>query len=438
MTDGGSGSSPSLGVVIPTLNEAEYLPSLLADLDALAAELDLGAAELHVVVSDGGSTDATRELARAAGATVVVTRRGRAHQMNAGARVLTTPWLLFLYADSRLPSPARACLVERLADDAKKGPAYFRFSLDGDGWFWRAIEVGQSLRERVTGLAYGDQGLLVNRSDLDAVGGYSAIPLLEDVAMMRALRAHGNVERLSAALPTSPRRFQEEGRWRAWFRNTAVMALALIGVPPERLASLYPARGATDSDGRITLAFAKAPTPGKVKTRLAARIGPTAAADLYATMASETMQRLRSSAYDLYACYDPPSSAAEVQAWLGEGVTLTPQADGDLGHRMWCALRDGLEMASQVCVVGTDVPELDAAIVEEAFEGLSRADVVIGPADDGGYYLLALKRPVRELFEDIPWSTSKVLARTLDVAHELDLTVRTLKTLRDIDTIDDL
>ena len=80
-------------------------------------------------------------------------------------------------------------------------------------------------------------------------------------------------------------------------------------------------------------------------------------------------------------------------------------ADGDLGHRMWCALRDGLEVANQVCVVGTDGPDLDAALVEEAFDGLSKADVVIGPATDGGYYLLAIQRPIPELFEGIPWST---------------------------------
>jgi len=427
----GLDSSPRLGVVIPTLNEADYLPSLLNDLADLALDLD-------VVVCDGGSTDATREIARAAGATVCVARRGRAHQMNAGSRVLTTPWLLFLHADSRLPSVARQCLTARLADASKTQPAYFRFSLDGAGWSWRVIEFGQGLRERVTGLAYGDQGLLVRRVDLDAVGGFPSLPILEDVVLMRALRGRGEVERLPATLPTSPRRFEEEGRGWAWFRNTVVMVLAFWGASPERLSGLYPARGSTSPAGRITLAFAKAPTPGKVKTRLAAGIGAHAAADLYATMARETMDRLRSSAYELYACFDPPSSASQVQAWLGEDVTLTPQTDGDLGNRLWCAVRDGLEVASQVCVVGTDIPGLDAALVEEAFEGLSEADVVIGPAEDGGYYLLALKLPVPDLFENIPWSTSKVLNRTLDVAHELGLKVQTLRTLKDIDTVDDL
>ncbi len=431
MKNGGAEASRRLGVVIPTLNEAEYLPSLLADLAELSVEHD-------VVICDGGSTDATRELARASGATVVVARRGRAHQLNAGHRVLTTPWLLFLHADSRLPSPARECLAHRLADRAETRPGYFRFSLDGSGWFWRFIELGQFLRERITGLAYGDQGLLVRRADLEAVGGYPEVPLLEDVAILRTLRARGPLQRLPATLPTSPRRFREEGQWRAWFRNIGVMARALLGAAPEQLVASYPTRGATAPAGRLALAFVKAPRPGEVKTRLASSIGAEVAAALYSSMASSAMERLRSSAYELVVCYDPPSAASEVQSWLGDDVTLSPQADGDLGRRMFCALRDGLEMASQACVVGTDVPDLDAALVEEAFERLSDADLVIGPAADRGYYLLALRRPIPELFEGIPWSTSEVLDRTLHVAQGLDLAVCTLRTLRDVDTVADL
>ena len=431
MTSTGRASPKCLGVVIPTLNEAEYLPSLLADLAQLTTEHE-------VVVCDGGSTDATRELARAGGATVVVARRGRAHQMNAGARVLDTPWLLMMHADSRLPSAARECLVRRLADASETRPGYFRFRLDGEDWFWRFIELGQYLRERITGLAYGDQGLLVRRVDLEAVQGYPVIPLLEDVALVRTLCARGPVERLPAPLPTSPRRFQEEGRWRAWFRNTGVLAMTLLGVAPGKLAGFHPTRGTTAPAGRLALAFTKAPRPGEVKTRLAVGIGEEAAADLYATMASDAMDRLRSPAYDLFVCYDPPSAASEVQAWLGDGITLTPQASGNLGHRLWSAVRDGLEIATQVCVVGTDVPDLDDALVKEAFDELSEADVVIGPAADGGYYLLALQRPIPELFEDIPWSTPEVLDRTLDVARKLGLTVHTLRTLRDVDTVADL
>ena len=155
-------------------------------------------------------------------------------------------------------------------------------------------------------------------------------------------------------------------------------------------------------------------------------------------MASDAVERLRCPAYDLVVCYDPATAAAEVRAWLGEDVTLMPQVAGDLGHRMRCALDAALEVASEACVVGTDVPDLTAGLVEEAFEGLSNADLVIGPAEDGGYYLLALKRPIPELFEGVPWSTAEVLSRTLAAARRLGLEARTLETLRDVDTLDDL
>lgn len=431
MTADDSTKAPSLGIVVPTLNEAEHLPALLRDL----AELPV---PHRVVIADGGSSDETRDLARRAGATVIVARRGRAHQMNAGARVVGSPWLLFLHADCLLPAPAREVLAHRLAAGDDHRPAYFRFSLNGTGWFWRFIEFGQSLRERLTGLAYGDQGLLVRGSDFDAVGGFPAIPILEDVALLRALRSRSRIERLPACLPTSPRRFQEEGRWRSWIRNTSLISLAFAGVDPKRLAPLYPIRGSHPPSGRLALVFAKAPTPGRVKTRLAAGIGDEAAAQVYSEMASRLVRCLVSPAYDLLVCYDPPEEAEQVREWLGDEVALMPQDEGDLGQRMFGALGTALGLATEACVVGTDAPDLSAAILEEAFDRLSEADLVIGPAEDGGYYLLGLKHPWPELFQDIPWSTPRVLDRTLEAARGLGLKVHTLVTLADVDTVEDL
>ena len=420
-----------LGVVVPTLNEAEHLPALLDDLGELAVPH-------RVVVADGGSTDATRELARRAGATVIVAHRGRAHQMNAGARVASSRWLLFLHADSRLTVEARQCLTRRLLGGATTNPAYFRFSLEGRGWFWRFIELGQSLRERVTGLAYGDQGLLVRSQDFDALGGFPPIPVMEDVALVRALRSRFQVDQLSARLPISTRRFVEEGRWRAWARNVRLIALFSLGVDPDRLARLYPPRRSAPPAGRIALAFAKAPTPGTVKTRLATGIGAEAAARLYSEIASGVVKRLSSPSFDLWICYDPPQAATEIQAWFGEGVAPIPQEEGDLGNRMQAALTAALIVARKACVVGTDVPGLEAGIVDEAFERLEEADVVIGPAGDGGYYLLAVKQVFPELFSEIPWSTSQVMEYTLAAAESSGLKVQTLITLDDVDRPEDL
>ena len=233
----------TLGVVIPTINEADHLPALLADL----AEVRL---PLHVVVSDGGSDDETLDLARAAGATCMSGRRGRAAQMNAGARALDTPWILFLHADSRLPPASRAALAASLRSDHGPAAAYFPFRLCGRGWFWRLVEAGQRLRERLTGLVYGDQGLLVRREVFEAVGGYPELPLMEDVEMVRRLRRSGGIERLPGPLLTSPRTYRRLGRWRVWLRNGVAISFYLAGVAPQRLLRWYPERAHAPDRGR--------------------------------------------------------------------------------------------------------------------------------------------------------------------------------------------
>lgn len=431
-----------MGVVIPTLNEEAYLPSLLSDLGHLSARP-------RVVVCDGGSVDRTRELARGAGAVVVRGPRGRAAQLNRGAQALDTPWLLFLHADTRL-SPQAAGALERWLDSADEGTAaHFGFALEGKSLFWRFIELGQAIRERLYGLVYGDQGLVVNRMLFDAVGGYPEEPLMEDVVLVRKLRRAGRLERIPETLVTSPRRYEREGRWKGWLRNTALITLHLAGVPARRLRRWYPDEpgfgrppGRTDPrapDDRVLLVFAKNPVPGRVKTRLAAEIGHEEAARVYRRMGREVVDRIRGGPYRVVVCFDPPGSRQAVTRWLGAGdLTLLPQAPGGLDARLESAFDAAFRTASSVCVIGTDAPGLTRSHVEEAFRALDRADVVIGPAEDGGYYLLALSRPAPQLFRNIPWSTEDVLEATLERAREAGLRAACLDTLLDVDTAADL
>jgi rSAM/selenodomain-associated transferase 2 len=221
-----------IGVVIPTLDEEQRLPGLLGDLRCLA-----GAVPLDVVVADGGSSDATAAAAARGGARVLATSRGRAHQLNAGAAAARGEWLLFLHADSRLPPAARRALLAALVDEPDLGAAVFRFAIDLPGPWKRFIELGQALRQRLYGLPYGDQGLLVRRTLFQAVGGYADLPLLEDVALIRALRRRGvAIRTLPAALVTSGRRYRAHGVLRTWLLNVALISLYLIGVPARRLA----------------------------------------------------------------------------------------------------------------------------------------------------------------------------------------------------------
>ncbi len=450
--DGGGGPAgpPLLGVVIPTLDEGAFLPALLEDLSLLPFPH-------RVVVADGGSVDDTRGAARAGGARVVEAPRGRARQMNAGAAVVAGPWLLFLHADSRMPPGTREALTRWLQAPPPARSGHFRFRLEAGTPGRGVIEGGQRLRERLTGLAYGDQGLLVARDRFQALGGFPDLPLMEDVEMVRRLRRSGGLDPIPAPLVTSGRRYREEGWLRAMARNGSLLLLHGVGVPAERLARRYPPRrsapippgegGAADPSApghRTLLVFARAPRAGEVKTRLAASVGEDRALRIYRRMGREAVDRLRGGPWRTVLCFDPPNGEAleAVSSWLGpEDLSFLPQSRGDLGVRLQEAFRTGFRSGGPVCVVGTDIPGLDRDRVEEAFrrvEAPGGPDVVLGPATDGGYYLLATRSPAPGLFREIPWSTDEVRRLTLERAAALGLGVEELPPLSDVDRAEDL
>lgn len=420
-----------LGIVVPTLDEGDRLPLLLEDLAGLRLPH-------RVVVADGGSTDGTPSRARGAGAVVVHAPRGRGMQMNAGAAHLDAPWLLFLHADSRLPPGSARVLEEWLASARAGAAAHFRFRLEGPGVRLRLLEIGQRLRERLTGLTYGDQGLVIDAQRFRSVGGFPPIPLFEDVAMVRRLRRAGALEALNAPLPTSPRRYRREGVVRGIARNAALVTLYLAGVSPARLAAWYRPEPSA-AVPRTLVVFARAPVRGRVKTRLAAGIGSRRALEIYRELGRRVVDQVRGGPWRTVICHDPPGSTGQMTAWLGSrGVEFAPQSPGNLGERMEHAMAWALAPGGRACIIGTDAPEVDASVVEAAFRALDQADVVYGPALDGGYYLVALSSPASFLFEDIPWGTGEVLARSLERAREGGLRPHLLHPLQDIDTAADL
>ncbi len=190
---------------------------------------------------------------------------------------------------------------------------------------------------------------------------------------------------------------------------------------------------------RRLLVFLKYPTPGQVKTRLAAHLGDEAAAEIYRACAELTLLRLRAFQKEIVLCVDPPEAMDEAREWLGSAWTLRPQHGLTLGERLSEAMGDVVKDGAQrVIVIGTDSPWLSAPEIEQAFAALERTDVVIGPTEDGGYYLLGLAKPVPELFEDIPWSTSGVYQRTLEKVRALGLHAHPLRRGYDVDRLEDL
>lgn len=184
----------------------------------------------------------------------------------------------------------------------------------------------------------------------------------------------------------------------------------------------------------------KLPRPGAVKTRLAAGIGPEAAASVYRRLAEAALEATAPARgeYERLVFFDPPDALAAMREWL-PGVRLLPQSGEDLGARMADAFaRAFARGARRVAIVGTDVPGVSRSAVGEALDALDAADVVLGPCEDGGYYLLALKAPRPSLFDGIAWSTPGVAAQTRARAAAAELAVRDLPVLRDVDTLEDL
>lgn len=429
------GRDADLGVVVPALDEAESLPGLLADL----AQLRLAR---QVVVVDGGSRDATAAAARAGGAWVTRSRRGRARQLNAGAAFLESRWLLFVHADARMGGKALRAVERHVAEDRRQA-GHFAFAIAHSHPFYRLIEAGQRIRERCLGLVYGDQGLLIRRDLFWAAGGYPDQPLMEDVVLNRRLAAGGQLARLPARVRTSARRYEEEGRGRALARNASLIGRFLAGADPAGLARRYPARRlpgavcpAPSGPPATLLIFAKAPRPGHVKTRLARTWGAAAAAEAYGRLGRQVVGRLASAPAQIILCFDPPGSEDEIRAWLGgRGArAFMPQGDGDLGDRMARTTAAAFgQGARAVVVVGTDAPAVGAGAVARALDALRSADVVIGPSSDGGYYLIGLAAPQPGLFRDMPWSTERVFRETTNRCAELGLRVTCLPVESDVD-----
>ncbi len=185
--------------------------------------------------------------------------------------------------------------------------------------------------------------------------------------------------------------------------------------------------------------FAKAPFPGKVKTRMQPHLSPEQALMLYRAMGEDLVAQLGDSPhYDFCVYYAPSESREAVASWLGTSLALCPQRAGNLGERMAAAFQESLQHYQRVVIIGCDLPTLTEQEVRNAFGALEDADLVLGPTEDGGYYLIGLKQYHPVVFEDIHWSSEAVLAQTLERARQAGLTVHLLPKQRDLDTYADL
>jgi len=218
-----------LSVVIPALNEAGDIAEAVRSAAAGGAE---------VIVVDGGSADGTPESAAAAGATVLHSSPGRAHQLGVGAGRARGEAVLFLHADTRLP-PAWTRGVEQALADPRVAGGCFRLRFDPPTRALAVVAWGVRLRVALFGLPYGDQALFVRRQVLERIGGVPQVPIMEDLDLVRAIRREGRLARVPLAIATSARRYRTRGMLRTILRNTLAACAWWLGLDRDRIAAWY-------------------------------------------------------------------------------------------------------------------------------------------------------------------------------------------------------
>jgi rSAM/selenodomain-associated transferase 2/rSAM/selenodomain-associated transferase 1 len=397
----------SLRIVIPVLNEGEGLAQRLRALQPLRAR---GA---EVMVVDGGSTDSTWAIARALADNVLLAQRGRAAQMNAGAQGAPTSALLFLHADTQLPPNA-----DNLIEQALRAAHWGRFDvrMDSNDWPLRMVAGMMNLRSRLTGIATGDQAMFVRRETFEALGGFAPIALMEDIALSKSLARFGAPARLRERVTTSARRWQKHGVWRTMLLMWRLRLAYFWGSAPQALALRYGYAAAPVPVAASVAVMAKAPQAGFAKTRLIPLLGAAGAARAQRRFTLDTLHTAQRFAPNATALWCAPHAQHRFFRALRKttGLVCQVQREGGLGDKMQAIVAQHFSRsdATPLLIMGTDCPLLSPGHLQQATAALAAHDVVLIPAEDGGYVLIGLRRSIPKVFENITWSTPKVLAQT--------------------------
>lgn len=221
-------------VIIPAFNEATVINGTIDSISAASSGGDC-----EIIVVDGSPDGETVRAIEKEEVRTLISGKGRARQMNAGAAAAKGETLIFLHADTTLPVNAFRAISAAFEKGDLVGGA-FDLSIGSDRPAFRIIERAASFRSRITRVPYGDQAIFVRRGYFEAIGGFCEIPLMEDIDLMRRIRNRGGrILLLPDKVKTSPRRWEKEGVFLCTLRNWLIRGLYLLGVGPERLARFY-------------------------------------------------------------------------------------------------------------------------------------------------------------------------------------------------------
>jgi rSAM/selenodomain-associated transferase 2/rSAM/selenodomain-associated transferase 1 len=423
----------NLCIIMPVLNEGDSLQSAL---QALQPMRQRGA---ELVVVDGGSTDMSWALARALADRVLLSPRGRAAQMNAGAKDCHADVLLFLHADTQLPADADRLIAQAIAS----GHSWGRFDvrIDSPHLMLRVVERLMNVRSRLTGIATGDQAMFVRSDVFERLSGFADLPLMEDIELSKRLKKLRSPACVNVPVVTSARRWQQHGVWRTIVLMWRLRLAYFLGASPHALARRYGYAPAPEPVAASVAILAKAPVAGAAKTRLIPELGAAGAARAQRRFTLDTLQVTRQAALGPAALWCAPDAAHRFFRALrrATGIACINQPPGDIGARMLHAFQQHFahqpshQKNLPLLLVGTDCPVLAPGHLQKAAQALKQHDVVLIPAEDGGYVLIGMGVLVPQVFEGIAWSTPQVMAQTRDQLRRAGVTWFEMPSLWDVD-----
>ena len=437
-----------VSIIIPVLDEEATLFTNLNSLQILRDN------QCEIIVVDGGSSDRSPEIAKPLVDKFFVTGLGRSRQMNFGAENSEGEILIFLHADSQISADAISQLI-RKTKSLSYFWGWFRLTFDNSSFVFLIISAFMRFRSKVTKVCTGDQTLFISSRLFKRIGGFPSIPIMEDVAISKILRACMLPIELENNTLSSTRRWEKDGVFKTVIFMWYLRLLYWIGFSPHKLVRrYYPQYLITDMNKKnqrlknkyryaSILLFARSPVLGRVKTRLAKALTKLEILSLYEAM------------FEHITCLLNKSNLAEIQLWLDvesskknkvisglpESFTLRQQVSGNLGEKMSFAIRQTLDYDNSefVIIIGVDCPALSSDYLDRALKCLNDGKaLVLGPAEDGGYVLIGMNDKYPGIFEDISWGTSSVLQETIAKAEKIGLDYFCLEPLWDVDRPDDL
>lgn len=424
-----------LRIVIPVLNEGEKLTERLRALQSFRAD------SVELVVVDGGSIDDSWARAKPWVDRLIISSPGRSRQMNAGAadtQFSRASALLFLHADTQLPKNALEVITQGLAE-AQWGR--FDVGMDSKRLPFQIIAAFMNFRSRWSGIATGDQAIFVQTALFKAVGGFPEQALMEDIELSKRLKTRAQPYCPKERVTTSARRWEKHGIYRTVVLMWRLRLAYFLGASPATLARTYGYRD-WPQPGRAQIAIlAKAPVAGYCKTRLIPLLGANQAARQQRAFILQTIQTALTSQVGQLKLWCAPNTEHRSFIAIKQfvGITCQTQPEGDIGERMnHCVIQHFSESdVEPLIIVGTDCMVLSPGHFQWAAQSLQSNDVCLIPAEDGGYVLIGVAKPMAEIFAGIDWSTDRVMDQTRERLRRLGVRWQELPELWDIDEPED-